>query len=407
MKVSQKLSVNEVYNIILNNILSLENEIIDLKDSFKRIPSKKIYAKIDNPSFDKSAMDGYGYYDNGNDKFEITEDIIFAGDCKSDYDVKVNSCVKIMTGASIPKSINKVSRFEAVKIIEDGEKNYIRIEEKEKSNNIIEKGSDLKANDLLMDIKPLEAEDISVLASGGYSKIEVKKSPKIAIISTGNELIDISKELEFGKIYDSNSYLLSNKLKSMNIDYNFYGIIKDDYDILKSAVSKALEECDIIIVSGGISFGDMDYSEKVFDDLGIKKLCHGVLMKPGKPFYFGIKEINIKENRNKAVFGVPGNPFAVLVSFENFIKPYIYNSMGYKYSNIFFRMPLFETYSRKKSNLEEYMPADFIHNENSSFVKLLSYKGSFCLPRNIKALMKINIGINEIKANENVEVKFI
>ena len=407
MKVSQKLSVSEVYNIISNNIVSLGNEIIDLKDSLKRIPSKRIYAKIDNPTFDKSAMDGYGYYDNGNDKFEIMEDVIFAGDCKSDINVPENNCVKIMTGAMIPKSVNKVSKLEAVKIIEENGKNYICIEEKEKSNNIIEKGSDLKANDLLIDIKPLEAEDISVLACGGYSKIEVKKSPKIAIISTGNELIDISKELEFGKIYDSNSHLISNKLKNMNIDYNFYGIIKDDYNILKSTISKALEECDIIIVSGGVSFGDMDYSKKVFDDLKIKKLCHGVLMKPGKPFYFGIKEIDIEENRHKAVFGVPGNPFAVLVSFENFIKPYIYNSMGYKYSNIFFRMPLFETYSRKKSNMEEYMPADFIHNENSSFVKLLSYKGSFCLPRNIKALMKINIGINEIRANENVEVKFI
>ena len=407
MKVSQKLSVSEVYNIISNNIISLGNEIIDLKDSLKRIPSKRIYAKIDNPPFDKSAMDGYGYYDNGNDKFEIMEDVIFAGDCKSDINVPENNCVKIMTGAMIPKSVNKVSKLEAVKIIEENGKNYICIEEKEKSNNIIEKGSDLKVNDLLIDIKPLEAEDISVLACGGYSKIEVKKSPKIAIISTGNELIDISKELEFGKIYDSNSHLISNKLKNMNIDYNFYGIIKDDYNILKSTISKALEECDIIIVSGGISFGDMDYSKKVFDDLKIKKLCHGVLMKPGKPFYFGIKEIDIEENRNKVVFGVPGNPFAVLVSFENFIKPYIYNSMGYKYSNIFFRMPLFETYSRKKSNMEEYMPADFIHNENSSFVKLLSYKGSFCLPRNIKALMKINIGINEIRANENVEVKFI
>ena len=407
MKVSQKLSVSEVYNIISNNIVSLGNEIIDLKDSLKRIPSKKIYAKIDNPPFDKSAMDGYGYYDNGNDKFEIMEDVIFAGDCKSDINVPENNCVKIMTGAMIPKSVNKVSKLEAVKIIEENGKNYICIEEKEKSNNIIEKGSDLKVNDLLIDIKPLEAEDISVLACGGYSKIEVKKSPKIAIISTGNELIDISKELEFGKIYDSNSHLISNKLKNMNIDYNFYGIIKDDYNILKSTISKALKECDIIIVSGGVSFGDMDYSKKVFDDLKIKKLCHGVLMKPGKPFYFGIKEIDIEENRNKVVFGVPGNPFAVLVSFENFIKPYIYNSMGYKYSNIFFRMPLFETYSRKKSNMEEYMPADFIHNENSSFVKLLSYKGSFCLPRNIKALMKINIGINEIRANENVEVKFI
>lgn len=402
MKVSQKLSVNEVYNIILNNILSLENEIIDLKDSLKRIPSKKIYAKIDNPTFNKSAMDGYGYYDNGNNKFEILDDIVLAGDCKSDLNIPVNSCIRIMTGAMIPKSINKVSKLEAVKIIEENGKNYIRIEEKEKSNNIIERGSDLKASDLLLDIKPLEAEDISILASNGYSKIEVKKSPKVAIISTGNELVDISKELELGKIYDSNSHLISNKLKSMNIGYNFYGITKDDYNALNSVVSNALQECDIILVSGGISFGDKDYSGEVFNDLKIKKLCHGVLMKPGKPFYFGIKQ-----NYNKAVFGIPGNPFAVLVSFENFIKPYIYNSMGYKYSNVFLKMPLFETYSRNKSNIEEYLPADFIHNENSTFVRLLSYKGSFYMPRDIKALMKIDIGINEIKAHENVKVKII
>lgn len=402
MKVNEKLSVNEVYNIILNHTICLENEIIDLKDAYKRILSKKIYAKSDNPHFDKSAMDGYGYCDNGNNKFEVLNDIIFAGDCKPDLNIPINGCIKIMTGAMIPKSVNRISKFEAVKTVRENDKNYIYIEEKERTNNIIDKGSDLKIGDLLSDIKPLQPEDISILASNGYSKIEAVKSPKIAIISTGNELIDVSEKIELGKIYDSNGYLLSNKLKSMNLDYHFYGIFKDDYDILNSVVSKALDECDIIIVSGGISFGNMDYSRKVFDDLGIKKLCHGVLMRPGKPFYFGIKE-----NRNKAVFGVPGNPFAVLVSFENFIKPYIYNSMGYKYSNIFFNMPLFEIYNRNKSNTEDYLPVDFIHNGDSTFVKLLPYKGSFCIPRDIKALMKIDIGINEIKTNENVKVKFI
>lgn len=402
MKVNDKLSVNEVYDIILNHNICLDNEIIDLKDAYKRIPYKKIYAKIDNPPFDKSAMDGYGYYDNGNNKFEILDDIIFAGDCKSDINVPINSCIRIMTGAMIPKSINRVSKFEAVKIFKENDKKYIYIEGNENSNNIINKGTDLKAGDLLLDIKPIESEDISILASNGYSKIDVVKYPKIGIISSGDELTDISKELESGRIYDSNGYFLSSKLKSMNLDYIFYGIARDDYNILNSTISNALDECDIIIVSGGISFGDMDYSRKVFDGLGIKKLCHGVLMKPGKPFYFGIKE-----NSSKAIFGVPGNPFAVLVSFEIFIKPYIYNSMGYKYKNIFFKMPLFETYSRKKTNMEEYLPAYFIHNENSTFVKLLPYKGSFYLPRNIKCLIKINIGINEIKSHENVEVKFI
>lgn len=251
-------------------------------------------------------MDGYGYYDNGNNKFEILDDIVLAGDCKSDLNIPVNSCIRIMTGAMIPKSINRISKFESIKTLKENYKNYIFIKEIEKSNNIIERGSDLKAGDLLLDIKPLEAEDISILASNGYSKIEVKKSPKVAIISTGNELVDISKKLELGKIYDSNFHLISNKLKSMNIDYNFYGITKDDYNALNSVVSNALQECDIILVSGGISFGDKDYSGKVFNDLKIKKLCHGVLMKPGKPFYFGIKE-----NYNKAVFGIPGNPFAV------------------------------------------------------------------------------------------------
>ncbi|MEI0531678.1 molybdopterin molybdotransferase MoeA [Brachyspira pilosicoli] len=395
-----KLLVNEVYNIIFNNSISLQSEVINIKDAYKRVLKKELYYKIDDPPFNKSAMDGYGYFNNGNKKFLLLKESIIAGNSSKNINIPENCCIKIMTGAVVPNNINKISKFEAAEIIDENEKKYVYIKEDEKSDNIIYKGSGYKKGDLLLNVKILEAEDISKLASNGYSEIEVVKNPKIAFISTGNELTDITKELEEGKIYDSNSFLIKNKLKAMNIECQFYGIVKDDYDSLYNVVYKALDENDIIIVSGGISFGDMDFTKEVFNALNIKELCHGVKIKPGKPFYFGKKD-------NKAIFGLPGNPFAVLVAFENFVKPYIYNSMGCKYNNQFFKLPLLEEYKRKKSDTEEYLPAEFVFNEDATLVKLIDYKGSFYLPSNIKALVKIDVGVNEIKALEKVNIKFI
>ena len=396
-----KLLVTEVHNIISNNNIFLQSEVINLKHAYKRVLKKELYYKIDDPPFNKAAMDGYGYFNNGNDKFLLLEESIFAGDSNKNIDIQNNSCIKIMTGAMVPENINKISKFEAVEIINENNNKYIIVKETERSDNIIPKGNSAKKGDLLLDIKILEAEDISRLASNGYSEIEVVKNPKIAVISTGNELTDITKELEEGKIYDSNTYLIENKLKAMNMECQSYGIIKDDYDSLYNVISKALDENDIIITSGGISLGDMDFTKKVFNALGVKELCHGVKIKPGKPFYFGIKE------NNKAVFGLPGNPFAVLVSFENFVKPYIYNSIGCKYNNKFFKLPLIEGYKRRKNDTEEYLPASFEYTDKGTFVKLLDYKGSFYLTPHIKAIAKIDIGVNEIKAFENIDIKFL
>ena len=402
---NDKLLVNEVLNILYDNKISLEKETINLKYACKKVISDKIYYKIDDPPFNKAAMDGYGYYNNGSRRLELLEEIFSAGNNKTAANILENCCVKIMTGAMVPDNINKISKFEAADIVEENGKKYVYIKEEESSDNIILKASSSKIGDLLLDIKRLEAEDISRLASNGLSEIEVFKSPKVAVISTGSELVEIGNKLDIGKIYDSNGLLIENKLKSINIDYKFYGIVKDEYDSLYSIISEALKENDIIIVNGGISFGTMDYSKRVFNDLGIEKLCHGVLIKPGKPFYFGVKKDDNKIN--KAVFGIPGNPFASLVSIENFVKPYINNCMGIKDDNSFYKFPLYENYKRKNSKVEEYYPVDFITNDKGTFVKLLDYKGSFYLPANMKALMKIDIGVNEIKAFENVEIKFI
>lgn len=400
----KKILVSDLYSILFNNCINLEKEEISIDNAYKRIPSKEIIAKIDNPPFNKSAMDGYGYYDTGDKVLELLDDNFLAGDFKN-IDIPRNSCIRIMTGAMVPESVNKVSKFEATSIIERNGKKYVSIDEKEKSNNIIYKASNVKIGDKLIDIKPLNSEDISILASNGYSSIEVVKSPKVGIITTGNELIDINQKLENCKIYDSNRYLIENKLRDINIDYKFYGIFNDNYDDLYSIISTLLKEVDIIIISGGMSVGDVDYTRNVLDDLGIEKMCHGVSIKPGKPFYFGIK----KENKiiKNAVFGLPGNPFATLVSLENFVKPYIYNSIGYKYSNFFYKFQLLNDFKRKNDKLEEYLPVKFINTDKATFVSQLDYKGSFYLPFGIKALMKVDIGVKEIKSLQYVEVRFI
>ena len=208
---NDKLPVNEVHNILYNNKISLEKEMINLKYAYKKVISNKLYYKIDDPPFNKAAMDGYGYHDNGSRKFELLEEIFSAGSNKTDINILENCCIKIMTGAMVPDNINKISKFESADIVEENGKKYVYVKEEENSNNIILKSTSSKIGDLLLDIKRLEAEDISRLASNGFSEIEVFKSPKVAVISTGSELIEIGNKLEIGKIYDSNGFLIVNK----------------------------------------------------------------------------------------------------------------------------------------------------------------------------------------------------
>lgn len=402
----KKTTVTEAYDLMLNDILSFESEIIPIDESLNRVLSKKVYYKIDEPIFDKAAMDGYAYYKENEDinKLTVISETIFAGDDK-DIDIPKYGCVRIMTGAMVPQKANSIIRLEYTENFLEDSKRYMKIVRKESSTNIIKKGENAKTNDLMLDIKPLKAEDIAMLSSNGYSEIEVRRSPIVGIITTGNELINVHENLEKGKIYDSNSHLLINKLKNININSVFYGIYKDDYNSLYKVIEKAIKECDIIIVTGGISFGDMDLSKKVFDSLGIKTIFHKVMMKPGKPLYFGLKKSSISEK--KAIFGIPGNPFAVFTCFENFIKPYIYNSLGYKYDNIFFKMPIARDYIRKKIDCVEYIPAKIIQKETEVCAEPLKYGGSSVLISGIEAIIKIDIGVKEIKAGDLIETRFL
>jgi molybdopterin molybdotransferase len=157
----------------------------------------------------------------------------------------------------------------------------------------------------------------------GYKKINVYEKPRVALLITGNELIPLGNKLKPGQIYDSNYYTLSSSLRNIGIDTINLGIVKDDKKDLLAKVQDGLNKSDVLIVSGGISVGEYDFVQEIFNKLKIRKVFWRIAVKPGKPTYFGIKG-------KKLVFGLPGNPVASLIIFNQLIIPALKKMMGEK-----------------------------------------------------------------------------
>ena len=311
------LHPDEALKLVLENIEDYGEEKISVLDSYNRVLVNDIYALNDDPPFSKSSMDGYAYNkedENKDDYVLIKNKIIYAGLCEK---IKVNSgeCVKIMTGAMLPENCNAVQRVEWTEKIE-ADKTTIKFTKKEISNNIIKKGNNKKTGEKILDKKILLPKDIAILAGFGFSNIDVKKKIKVAVVSTGDEIANIGESLKEGQIYDANAPMLVSRTLALSCDSKFYGKVNDDEREIKNILSKAIEENDIVLISGGVSMGDFDYVHKELLELGVKQIFHGLAMKPGKPLFFG------KLNK-KAVFALPGNTVSSFMTFEIMVKAYI------------------------------------------------------------------------------------
>jgi len=230
-------------------------------------------------------------------------------------------CVPIMTGAPLPAGADSVVKKEdtqrdtesimVFREIETGENVRYRGEDIKKGSTVFEKGDRVNPG------------TIGVLASIGRSEVKVCGSPVIGVLATGDEIIGIGEELAAGKVRDSNSYSLSAQIKEMGIDCRRFGIVRDDEKLLSKKIKEALEECDILLLSGGISLGDYDLAKDTLEGIGAKLLFWRVNQKPGKPLAFF-------KYRDKYIFGLPGNPVSVMVCFEMYVRPMIRKVMGFR-----------------------------------------------------------------------------
>ena len=291
------ISLEEAIDILDANVKAIGTEEVELIKATGRIISEDIYSKIDNPPFNKSAMDGYAIIaedSNGCNEIKVI-DKVFAGEV-SKAEVINKTAVRIMTGAPIPKGANAVIKQEdTIK----GDNEFITLKKVIKENeNICFKGEDIKKGTLLVEKnKKLNFADIGIIASTGISKINVFKKPKIALISTGDEVIDVGNILTEGKIYNSNKY----------------SIISRIFELGYSICEKLSKNFDLIITTGGVSVGEKDLLNEAMDKINGKRLFWKVKIKPGSAVLCSI--VN-----NSIIISLSGNPTAALTAFELFVK---------------------------------------------------------------------------------------
>jgi molybdopterin molybdotransferase len=316
------ISFIEAQQLITSLARSFGTEEIALADADCRVLAEDIYADRDYPPFNRAAMDGYAI--NTNDweaglRNYTVQQVIFAGE-RANAELSNGTCYKIMTGAPVPLTANAVIRREDVE--QAGDTVNFQIEAVRPFQSISRKGEDMRQGDLILP-KGTQCSfaAISILASLGKGTVKVECLPKVALFTTGNELVAVGKPVGDTQIRNSNQYLLKSLLKKWLTKPVICQHIIDDKEQLKSALAKALS-CDIIITCGGVSAGDADYLPEVLADLGVRKLFHKVAIKPGKPIWCG------QIPAGGMVFALPGNPVSCMVTFKLFIESYLSTCLG-------------------------------------------------------------------------------
>lgn len=320
------ISVEEALKIILNSIQVLGLEKVDILSSLGRVLGEDIYAPYHIPHWDNSAMDGYAVIqkDIKDATPENPATLKVVADLPAGYtaerELKKGEVIRIMTGAPIPEGSDTVVMVEDTK--RDGDKVNI-FKANSKGDNIRKAGEDVSKGALVLPsgsvIHPAE---VGMLASLKRSFVSVYQRPTVAVISTGDELIDVDENFTEGKIVSSNTYSLSSLVRYLGATPLILGIAKDRSEELLDRFKVAVR-ADMIISSGGVSVGDYDLVKDILKELGAEMKFWKVSMRPGQPLAFGVIE-------GKPTFGLPGNPVSCMVSFEQFVRPSILKASGYR-----------------------------------------------------------------------------
>lgn len=323
------ISVKEAKNIILKATYDFGVEEVPFIKAVGRILKEEIVADRDFPPFNRVSMDGiaidYNSFKIGQRAFNI-EGIQAAGSKQITLQNSEN-CIEVMTGAVLPNNTNTVIRYEDV-TIENGVAT-ININTINHKQNVHPKGKDGKVGDeLIKPNKKISAAEIGVLATVGKSIVKVAKLPKVMIVSTGDELVEVDEIPLEHQIRRSNVFTLVSLLERLHISSKT-AHITDDKPVLKSKIKSYLEEYDVLLFSGAVSKGKYDYLPEVLDELGVEKHFHKVAQRPGKPFWFGRTKSEKFNNKNQpVVFAFPGNPISTFVNCLAYFCPWYYKSVG-------------------------------------------------------------------------------
>jgi len=344
------ITTYKAVKIILDSVkVKNISEEIYVSDSLDRVCFENIYSNIDIPSFTRSAMDGYAVvFKEGCNKYEITEE---------ENKLKSGKCIRINTGFPVPNIADAVVEVEKTDI-KDG---FIIIKEKiEPERNFTKIGSELKKGELLVkNGEHITAKKRALLAYAGIVTLSVYQKPIIGIITTGDEVVFPSCNLPKHSVYNANFFILDGLLKKWGANCIYFGHIPDEKDVFKERLEYALERCDIVLTTGGVSKGTKDYTKDTLQNIGANILIDKSTIKPGKPAAFATY-------KDKYIFALPGWPAALYTVAYIYLKPFILKFSGFKdYENKFFEGILDEDMHSRIG--KDYFNRVFVEKRNGNF----------------------------------------
>ena len=351
------ISVQEALNAIENAALQKVEELqpfgAELLDS---VLSRTITSPTDLPRFDASAMDGYAVRFGDAADFKLLEEELTAGH-GAEIMLAPGEAVRIFTGATCPATADAVVMQEYTEISQGRLKVSPPIKT---GQNIRRRGEELrKGQAVLPQGKKLNPSAIGLIASLGIAEVHVYQMPNVGILTTGDELTPPGKKLAPGKIYDSNTYMLEAFLKSQDVKRLRKWHVSDDFKGTETTIGQALDEHDILLISGGISVGDYDFVKEALIANGVTQIFHTVKQKPGKPLFFGQKD-------QKFVFGLPGNPASAMSNAYLYVLPLINRFKGVEPIHL--------------ERVEKFSASNFARKEGrAQFLKALLYQDEVTL----------------------------
>lgn len=394
------ISLEEAIEILSENVRFIGIEEVSLLSGIGRILSEDIFSKIDNPPFNKSAMDGYAVIsidtEEGKKSLKVI-DQVFAGDvCKSE--VKQGTAIKIMTGAPIPIGANAVIKQEDV-TFKDG---FIEVNKVLKAEeNICLKGEDIKEGTLLVKKgKKLDYADIGILASSGIRTVNVYKKPRVAFISTGDEVLDLDEALIGGKIYNSNKYTILGRLAELGYEVTYVDHENDSFIGIGNKIKEASRVADFIITTGGASVGEKDLIKEAIDYINGEKLFWKINIKPGSAML-------CSKYDEKIIVSLSGNPTAALTTFELIAKTTLEKLSGKENIEISREKAILTNEFKKKSPNRRFLRGTVTSDVNGQKVEITQVKsgnGILSSTLNSNCLIELEAGNEGVNKGDIVTI---
>jgi molybdopterin molybdotransferase len=396
------IPIREAIGIVLQHTPKLAIESVALSDSLGRVLAEDIIADTDLPPFDRAQMDGYAV--RAADVSNTPARLRIVGESAAGsgwhHEMKASEAVRIMTGAPVPIGADAVQQVELTREVNNSE--FVEILEPVVSGrSIVRRAGEIKAGATVLRAgEDINAAMIATLASFGYAQVEVGRRPRVAVMATGSELVDVDQKPGRDQIRESNNYTIATYAALAGATVARLPLAVDDTEELKKQITQAAEQSDVLITSGGVSMGVYDFTKAALKELGAEIYFERVALRPGKPTVFA-------RLGNTLIFGLPGNPVSVAVTFNLFARAALRAMQGATRPELIEETAVLASDLKGSIDRESYLPAVLRTDEKGTLLaEPLKWGGSsdFVAFARATALINVPKGVKSIEAGNCVTI---